>query len=135
LNNTNLTKTGSWRMGLWLQTRGSQEPVIAHLVFNLTSKVDRNQIYYLKFIEFWKWATQRSFRTYFLNQNRDNVSEWIDISTRGLFQWASSIKIQLIIWSSTKRTSSNLTCCPHDIVENNSFGIKQHCLTHLPLFY
>ena len=23
-------------------TRGSQEPVIAHLVFNLTSKVDRN---------------------------------------------------------------------------------------------
>ena len=23
------------------QTRGSQEPVIAHLVFNLTSKVDR----------------------------------------------------------------------------------------------
>ena len=25
---------------LW-KTRGSQEPVIAHLVFNLTSKVDR----------------------------------------------------------------------------------------------
>jgi ABC-type transporter Mla MlaB component len=24
-----------------LQTRGSQEPVIAHLVFNLTSEVDR----------------------------------------------------------------------------------------------
>ena len=24
-----------------IQTRGSQEPVIAHLVFNLTSKVDR----------------------------------------------------------------------------------------------
>ena len=25
----------------FLKTRGSQEPVIAHLVFNLTSKVDR----------------------------------------------------------------------------------------------
>ena len=26
---------------VFLKTRGSQEPVIAHLVFNLTSKVDR----------------------------------------------------------------------------------------------
>jgi hypothetical protein len=25
------------------ETRGSQEPVIAHLVFNLTSKVDRKR--------------------------------------------------------------------------------------------
>ena len=29
-----------------LVTRGSQEPVIAHLVFNLTSKVDRKWGYY-----------------------------------------------------------------------------------------
>ena len=29
-----------------IQTRGSQEPVIAHLVFNLTSKVDRKWGYY-----------------------------------------------------------------------------------------
>ena len=26
---------------MYYETRGSQEPVIAHLVFNLTSKVDR----------------------------------------------------------------------------------------------
>ena len=31
---------------LALKTRGSQEPVIAHLVFNLTSKVDRKWGYY-----------------------------------------------------------------------------------------
>jgi hypothetical protein len=36
-------------------TRGSQELVIAHLVFNLTSKVDR------------KWATKRSFQLKFLS--------------------------------------------------------------------
>ena len=31
-----------------------------------------------------------------LARNQDNVSEWIDLSTRGLlFQWASTIKIQL----------------------------------------
>jgi hypothetical protein len=33
-----------------------------------------------------------------LARNQDNVSEWSDISTRGLlFQWASTIKTQLIV--------------------------------------
>jgi hypothetical protein len=35
---TNAIITYAWN---WKETRGSQEPVIAHLVFNLTSKVDR----------------------------------------------------------------------------------------------
>jgi hypothetical protein len=30
-----------WRLLVWNWTRSSQKPVIAHLVFNLTSKVDR----------------------------------------------------------------------------------------------
>jgi hypothetical protein len=33
-----------------------------------------------------------------LARNQNNVSEWNDISTRGLlFQWASTIKIQLSV--------------------------------------
>jgi len=41
-----------------------------------------------------------------LAQNQDNVSEWGDMSIRGLlFQWASTIKIQLSCWSSTMQTS------------------------------
>jgi hypothetical protein len=35
---TNAIITYAWN---WKETRGSQEPVIAHLAFNLTSKVDR----------------------------------------------------------------------------------------------
>jgi hypothetical protein len=56
-------------------------------------------------------------------RNQNNVSEWSDTSTRGmLFQWASTIKIQLTAcWSRTKRTSSSshwkLTCSRHDIAE------------------
>ena len=46
-------------------TRGSQEPVIAHLVFNLTSKVDRKWGCYTSF---WKWDTQRSFQLKFLSK-------------------------------------------------------------------
>ena len=52
------------------------------------------------------------------------MSEWEDMSIRGLlFQWASTIKIQLskVCWSSTKLTSSlfhwKLTCSRHDIAE------------------
>jgi hypothetical protein len=49
------------------------------------------------------------------------VSEWSDMSTRGLlFQWASTIKKNSsAYWFSTKRTSSSshwkLTCSRHDI--------------------
>jgi hypothetical protein len=32
-----------------------------------------------------------------LAQNQNNVSEWSDMSTHGLFQWASTIKIQLSV--------------------------------------
>jgi hypothetical protein len=33
-----------------------------------------------------------------LARNQNNMSEWSDISIRGLlFQWASTIKIQLIV--------------------------------------
>ena len=38
-----------------------------------------------------------------LSRNQDNVSKWHDMSTRELlFLWASTIKIQLRCWSSTK---------------------------------
>jgi hypothetical protein len=43
-----------------------------------------------------------------LARNQDNVSKWGEISNRRLsLQWASTIKIQLSLWSSTKRTSSS----------------------------
>jgi hypothetical protein len=45
-----------------------------------------------------------------LAHNLDNVSEWHNMSThRLLFQWVSSIKIQLSVL--------NVTCCRHDIAE------------------
>jgi hypothetical protein len=55
-------------------------------------------------------------------QNQNNVSEWGDMSIRGLlFQWASTIKKKLSIWSWIKWTSSSsqwkLTCSRHDIAE------------------
>ena len=41
-----------------------------------------------------------------LAQNQENVSEWSDMSTSGLlFQCASTTKIKLIMFSSTKQTS------------------------------
>ena len=51
-------------------------------------------------------------------RNQNNVSEWSDMSTWGLlFQWASTIQIQL----RTTRTSSSshwkLTCSHHDTAE------------------
>ena len=67
------------------------------------------------------WALRRK-RTDWLARNQDYVSKWSDMSTRKLFfQWASTIKIQLVCWSSTKRTSSSshwkLTCSYHGIAE------------------
>ena len=48
-----------------------------------------------------------------LARNQNNVSEWSDMSIRGLFFSVSAY------WSRTKRTSSSshwkLTCCRHDI--------------------
>jgi hypothetical protein len=42
-----------------------------------------------------------------LVRNQNNVSQWSDMSTRGLlFQLASTMKIQPSCWLSTKRTSS-----------------------------
>ena len=54
---------------------------------------------------------------------QNNVLEWSDMSTRGLlFQWASTIKIQIqACWSSTKGTSLSshwkLTCSLYDIID------------------
>jgi hypothetical protein len=64
--------------------------------------------------------------------NWDNVSEWSDMSTRGmLFQWASSIKIQLSVLVYCKADiiiiSKNVTCSRRDIAE-----IAQQSLTHSP---
>jgi hypothetical protein len=45
-----------------------------------------------------KHAALRRKSKDWLVRNRNNVSEWSDISTRGLlFQWASTIKIQLSV--------------------------------------
>ena len=65
-----------------------------------------------------KHAALSSKSKYWFARNQNNVSEWSDMSTRGLlFQWASTIKIQL----RTTRTSSSshwkLTCSRHDTAE------------------
>ena len=45
-----------------------------------------------------KHAALRRKRNDWLIRNQNNVSEWSDMSTRGLmFQWASTIKIQLSV--------------------------------------
>jgi hypothetical protein len=45
-----------------------------------------------------KHAALRRKSKDWLARNRNNVSEWSDMSTRGLlFQWASTIKIQLSV--------------------------------------
>ena len=71
-----------------------------------------------------KHAALRRTSKDWLARNQNNVSEWSDMSTRGLlFQWASTIKFQLsvLVYSSTKRTSSSsywkLTCSPHNIAK------------------
>jgi hypothetical protein len=57
-------------------------------------------------------------------RNQNNVSEWNDMSTRGLlFQWGSTIKSYSVYLSIAKRTSSlfhwQLTCSRHDIAKKN----------------
>ena len=57
-----------------------------------------------------------------LARNQDNVSEWSDISIRGLLlQWASTKKSNYACWYSTNWTSSSyhwtLICSRHDIAE------------------
>jgi len=61
------------------------------------------------FTLFFHWAhILKSKSKDWLAHNQDNVYEWSDIFTRGLlFQWASTIKIQLRCLSSTKPTSSS----------------------------
>ena len=54
-----------WYLETLLKIKLSQEPVIAHLVFNLTSKVDRKWGCYTLF---WKWTTQISFQLKFLSK-------------------------------------------------------------------
>jgi len=45
-----------------------------------------------------KHAALRRTCKNWLAQNQDNVSEWDDMSIRGLlFQWASTIKVQLSV--------------------------------------
>ena len=56
-----------------------------------------------------KYATLRKKSKDWLARNRDNVTEWVDMSIRGLLiQWASTIKIH---WSSTKWSH-------HHLIEN-----------------
>jgi len=55
-------------------------------------------------------------------RNRDNVSEWSDMSTRWLlFQWANTVKIQLSVFFWNKPDiiiiSLNVTCSCHDFAE------------------
>jgi len=60
---------------------------------------------------------------YWLALNQDNVSKWSDMSTcRLLFQWASTIKIQLSVMVKYKSdiiiiNSLNDICSRHDIAE------------------
>jgi hypothetical protein len=71
--------------------RGSQEPVIAHLVFNLTSKVDRKWGCYTYF---WKWATQRSFWLKFLSKRL-----WSDLVDFWLHNLESALNgIRRVLW-------------------------------------
>ena len=45
-----------------------------------------------------KYSTLRSKSKDWFARNQDEVSEWSDMSTHGLlFQWASSVKIQLSV--------------------------------------
>ena len=45
-----------------------------------------------------KYAALRRKSQDWLARNKDNVSEWSDMSTRGLlFQWSSTIKFQLSV--------------------------------------
>ena len=70
--------------------------------------------YYKKFICCFsaKHTALRRKSKDWLARNQDNVSEWGDMSIHGqLFQWTSTIKIQLTCWFRTKRTY-------HHLIEN-----------------
>jgi hypothetical protein len=63
-------------------------------------------------------ALRRKSKDWFA-RNRDNMFGWDDMSIRGLvFQGASTIKIQLRCWSSTKQTSSSWKIA--ELVLNNN---------------
>jgi hypothetical protein len=87
-----------------------------------------------------KHAALRRKSKDWLVRNQNNVSEWSDLSTRGLlFQWASTIKIQLTV--STKRTSSSphwkVNSSNHDIAEklNNNHSVITYCCCKVCLSY
>ena len=73
-----------------------------------------------------KYTVLKSKNKDWLARNQDNVSEWSDMSTRGLlFQWASTIKIQLslLAW---------LQSGPHHhLIKRNLFLLNNnHSFTH-----
>jgi hypothetical protein len=66
-----------------------------------------------------------------LARNQNKMSEWSDMSTRGLlFQWASTIKTQRV---GLEQSGSHwkLTYSRHNIAENCWIGVKQQSLTYL----
>jgi hypothetical protein len=83
-------------------------------------------------------ALRRKSKDWFA-RNQYIVSELKDMSTSGLlFQWTSTINIQLIVSSSTKWSPSlsrqNITCSRHDMAENCSFSAKHQAFTDYYLF-
>ena len=83
-------------------------------------------------------ALRRKSKDWFA-RNLYIVSELKDMSTSGLlFQWTSTINIQLIVSSSTKWSPSlsrqNITCSRHDMAENCSFSAKHQAFTDYYLF-
>jgi hypothetical protein len=72
-----------------------------------------------------------------LARNQNNVSEWSDMSTHGLlFQWDSTIKIQLSVLIQYKADvitiiSLNESCSRHDVQKNCSLAIQQQLLTQV----
>ena len=65
-------------------------------------------------------TASRSMSKDWLARNQNNVSEWRDMSISGLlFQWASTIKIQLSVLFVLVRSviSLNITFSHHDIAE------------------
>jgi hypothetical protein len=73
-----------------------------------------------------KHAALRRKSKHWLARNQDNVSEWSDMSTRGLlFQWASTIKIKLIIISLKINFFS-----PWYKLKKCWIGVKQQSLIH-----
>ena len=94
------------------------------------------------------YANHAASRRKSKNWNQDNVSECGDMSIRRLlFQWASTVKIQLSCWSSTKWTSWSfhwkLTCSRQNIQKrswkiaeltlnnNHSLTISIYCLINI----